>query len=85
MTGLHHCPQLLSVQMESHRLFCLGWLQISILISTSRVARITGVSHRAWPSLSHHGPQAGLKLRILPQPPELLELQAHTTKPGLRR
>jgi hypothetical protein len=35
--------------------FCLGWLRTEVLlISASWVARITGVSHRHWPSILNY-------------------------------
>jgi hypothetical protein len=39
MTGMHHNAQLFSIEMESHELFCLGWLGTVILpISVSHIA-----------------------------------------------
>jgi hypothetical protein len=44
----HHTG--LSVEIRSHSLFCLGWSGTTILlIATSQVARITGMSHSSWP------------------------------------
>jgi hypothetical protein len=35
------------IEIRSHELFCPGWVQtVILLISASRVARITGVSHQ---------------------------------------
>jgi hypothetical protein len=46
MTGMYHCVQLL-VEMGVSWTFCLGWPQTMILlISTSQVARIIGMSHQ---------------------------------------
>jgi hypothetical protein len=46
MSGVHHCIQLLLVEVWSHYLFCPVWLWTMILpISTYWVTRITSVSH----------------------------------------
>jgi hypothetical protein len=45
MTSMSH-QSLALVEMGRHELFCLAWPQTAILqISTSWVARLTGVSH----------------------------------------
>jgi hypothetical protein len=49
MTGWHHHAQLFIGWDKIPHTFCLGWPRTTIfLISASRVARITGVSHCAW-------------------------------------
>jgi hypothetical protein len=47
MTGMHHHALLLSVEIVSHKLFCLDWPGIVIIpIPASQVARrIADVSH----------------------------------------